>query len=221
MTLALDTTTRKARKLVLYGDYGTGKTQTAATFPKPLVAQDSQHRGADDLCKKTSYPKVTLSVFEDFLQLPAFMRTQKDVQTLVLDDFNLSMARWIDPFVKAQGDELRGNKNFNDKFLPAFQELLMLPINLIITAHARNDVEIDIDSGKTRPLKYPDFPPALRKYICGMVAAVIYTFPKANEMWGLTVDKVVPKGHITAKQATHMALPEQVLLKRLAAEVLK
>lgn len=215
MALQLESVARKTRKVLIYGDWKTRKTSAAAMFPAPLVAQDAMARGADFL----TCPRVTLTNLADLSELAGFVAKQKDVGTVLLDDFGAMVQRWVAKF-----DEKDPRANYREAYkviVPALQRLMAMSVNVVMTTHYEVEDEITPE-GKLRKWVHPNLPDALRTYVGGMFDVVAYAYKREPDTFTcLTREKVNAQRRISAGVRVGLDVPESVGTLELGKTVLK
>lgn len=171
-------------------------------------------RGADFL----KCPRVTLGSVTDLADLPGFVAKQKDVGTVLLDDFGAMVMRWV-----AQFNERDPRANYREAYkaiVPALQRLMAMPVNVIITTHYEVEDEITPE-GKLRKWVHPNLPDALRTYVGGMFDVVCYAFKREPDVFTcLTRERVNAQRRISAGVRVGLDVPETVGTLDLAKVVL-
>jgi len=204
--MQLDTTTRKTRRVVLYGAAGTMKTTTAAQFPKPLVVQDSVARGADFLdCKKATL------VSADELADVAELAKREKCETVVLDDFAAAIRRFVDVLPPTK-DPRQNFARVNGKVMPALRALLCGPWNVVITAHHVTDSETMPVEPWARMLVHTSFAPAVEMLILGLVDVVGYCYTNGRPSV-LVSESANKERRIVAKHRVGMRMGDVVEMK--------
>jgi hypothetical protein len=208
----LQTTTRKTRRVVLYGAAGTRKTTTAAQFPKPLVVQDSVARGAEFL----KCPKATLTSADELGDAMKLMREGK-FQTLVLDDFAAALRRFVDGMPESK-EPRRNFALVNAKVVPVLRQILCGPWNVVITAHHEVDQEVMPVQPWTRTLVHTSFAPAVEMLILGLVDVVGYCYNNGTPS-ALVSENASTLRRIVAKHRVGLDMPDVVALADFAKVV--
>lgn len=169
--LRLETSPRQWRRVYLYGSTKTMKTTTAVMFPQPVVAQDSEMRGADFL----TAPRVTIATVDDLAQ---FVRDVKGepYQTVVLDDFANMVQRWVRAASAGKSDPRSAYKAVYAQIMPLVQALMFQPRHLVITGHYSREQELPAGGAKERAWVHPNLPDALEVWVLGMFDVIGYTF---------------------------------------------
>lgn len=143
----------KRFKAFFYGAAGVGKTTCALQFPKPYVIDTE--RGAENqsyvkLLKKSDGVLFQTTDFEDILTEVKSLLTEKhDYRTLVIDPLTLVFSdlceKWRLHFASkskdgSEGDEFQKHVKRAEADIRHFGKLLLrLDMNVIITAHAKDE----------------------------------------------------------------------------------
>lgn len=222
MALKIETTVRQYRRVYLYGATKSGKTTTAAAFPKPIIAQDSEMRGADFL----PMARVTIDTAQSFTQFVSDLAAEKEYQTVVLDDFGNMIRRWV-AANQGKGDPRAAYKAVYAVIMPQIAKLLAQPRHLVITGHVNREMEMQPNADKERPWIHPNLPDALETYVLGMFDLICYTYNNGHAN-GLCFESATAQRRIVAGSRVGLAFTQFaaknngiVSLDTLAQEVIK
>ena len=221
MAIKLETTARAWRRVYLYGATKTMKTSTAAEFPQPIFAQDSEMRGADFL----PAARVTIDTAQQFAKFVSDVAGEK-YQTVVIDDFGNMIRRWVAANA-GDKDPRTAYKRVYAAVMPQLQALLAQPRHLVITGHHKSEMELPVNYEQERAWVHPNLPDALETYVLGMFDVISYTynngkpsalvFENANQKRRIVAGSRIGLPFTTLAAKTHGI----VALKALATEVIK
>ena len=132
---------------LFYGKAGTGKTKTAATFPKPaLVIDINNEKGLKTIKKMKGVKVAKVRTWDEFLDLYWWLREGQDFKTIILDQItslqDLCMRAVRDHFNMEPDDPFQGFKKFGKlsgdmkQWLGSYRELVDL-YNIVFIAHLR------------------------------------------------------------------------------------
>lgn len=222
MALKLETTARQWRRVYLYGAAKTLKSTTAAKFPQPVFAQDSEMRGADFM----GVPRVTIDTISDLKAFVAGLKGER-FETVVLDDFPNSVRRWTTQKAAGLKDPRAAYKQVYAEVIPLLQQLLIRQSHLVVTGHYAKEMELAAGLEKERAWIHPNLPDALEVFCLGFFDVIAYTFnngqPKALVFESANKDRRIVAGSRAGLPFTKFAagLDGIVPLVNLAAEVVK
>jgi len=215
MAITPETTTRKTYKILMYGAPKSGKTQTAAQFPKVLIAQDAAAQGAAFI----EQPRITLQTVDDLVSLAADWSRKHPYSTLVLDDFSAMVKRWA--AMTGEKTELRAYANIMRDVVPSLQTIMRQPFNVIYTCHHKVDTEVDPTTRKDRPFIHPNLPPALDTFVRGSVDVVAYVYVNGSHK-AMLREMATDKARITAGVRSGLPLSgDTIALAQFAKELTK
>lgn len=132
---------------LFYGKAGTGKTETASTFPKPMLVLDiNREKGLKTIKKKKGIRVAKINTWEDFTELFWWLRKGQDFKTIVLDQItglqDLCMKEVRDHFKMEDDEPFQGFKKWGKlsgdlkSWLQSYRELSDL-YNIVFIAHLR------------------------------------------------------------------------------------
>lgn len=195
------------RAWLLYGETKVGKTETAASFPKPLILNPKvEDRTSEIVGDVWDIP------IGDTTQLKAaieFLRSGKHEYKFVVLD---AATAYIDDIISRQNESnpLRKTRAANDLLFPILTDFFALPLGKILTGHAKYDNE-EIDKNNKKRLTHPDFSPSFQNFICARVTCYGYCYPAPDSSKVRWLPLESPKHAIAAGNA--LGLPAVTDLK--------
>ncbi len=137
-------TIQKRLKALFYGTAGVGKTTAAIQFPKPYLIDTE--RGAENnqyvkILEKNGGAIFQTSDFADTVQEIKILLTAKhDYKTLIIDPLTTLYNDLLDQAARKHGTEFGRHYNEANRAMKHLLNLLLrLDMNVIITAHAKNE----------------------------------------------------------------------------------
>ncbi len=143
----------KRLKFLLSGDAGTGKTTAAIQMPKPYIIDCERgcvHYG-DLITKSGGAVFEPGDIHELLAEVRALMTEKHDFLTVVIDPITTIYHALGDEGEKKVGSEFSKNyKQYADKFIRRLLDLLtMIDMNVVVTAHEKNEWGKDEDGKPT------------------------------------------------------------------------
>jgi len=193
---------------LLYGQPKTGKTATAAQFPRPLILNVLAENGTTQVAGDvTDIAKPgDLKEIVDWLKAnPA----HHGYQSVVLDGISTLCTEAV---VEADSrDTRKAVKDATAVLRPVLHAFLGLPMIRVITGHARQEEEeVIVDGHKVAKLSTcPDLPPRLRLFVEGRVDAIGYCYAGNGKslVWWLPLDTDTPRPRAIAA-GNRLGLPK-------------
>ena len=185
-------------KVLAYGESGVGKTVFAASAPRPILWLESEG-GTQSIGNKTDIDIARVTNLDSYREALVYLQANPGkYQTVVLDSFSESMAAVLSEIMGrvVQLDEARDEYSPN---FPEWQKLTGvgreiarafrdLPMNVVITALAREDKDDLTGKIKVRP----KMTPALADDLPTFMDAVIYLYAATVKKGEVDKDGVTP-----------------------------
>ena len=145
---------QKRFKALFYGEAGSGKTTAAIQFPKSYLIdteRGAEHKQYTDILSKNGGVIFQTSDFDEvYKEVKELLTTKHDYKTLIIDPITIVYDNLIDLSIKeiisrskdpsVDGTEYGRHISFADrKIKPLLNMLLRLDMNIILTAHAKNE----------------------------------------------------------------------------------
>ena len=135
---------QKRFKAFLYGKAGVGKTTAAIQFPSPYLIDTEKGAENDqyvELIKKNNGNIYQTSQFEDLLiEVKALATEKHEFKTLIIDPITIIYDNLLEDMENIHGNQF--GKHYgaaNKKMKSLIRWLLRLDMNVIMTAHAKNE----------------------------------------------------------------------------------
>lgn len=148
---------------VVYGKSGSGKTSFLSTFPKPLLYCQFGDDGSNSM--PTDMPDVgfvTLSTFQDILDVASELESDKRYKSVAIDTFSLCVNEWIEANItqknKKMTQQVWGDIKTDVEHLIRSLQKLSLRRHIILTCHEVTDVIEDMETAIS-----PDIRPSLNR----------------------------------------------------------
>ena len=144
----------KRFKALFYGDAGVGKTTAAIQFPKPYLIdteRGAEHQQYVDILSKNGGVIYQTSDFDEvYKEVKELLTTKHDYKTLIIDPITIIYDHLLDLSIK---ENIEKSKDINTdgtefgrhvaladrKIKPLCNMLLRLDMNIILTAHSKNE----------------------------------------------------------------------------------
>lgn len=135
---------QKRLKVLLYGNPGAGKTMAAIQFPKPYVIDtegSTDKRQYVDAIKKSEGSVFVTQDFDELMkEIKALLTEKHDYKTLVIDSLTILYNDLLDKAEKKVGSDFGRHYNeANKKMKSLINFLFRMDLNVIITAHSKNE----------------------------------------------------------------------------------
>lgn len=136
------TTQDKRLKMLLYGDWGVGKTTAAIQFPKPYLIDTEKGAENDQyvaLLKKQGAAVFQTTDPDDLItELRALVSERHDYKTVIIDPLSTIYNDLIDKGMQEKGEEFGRYKIPADRKIKHILNLLLRgDFNVVITSHAK------------------------------------------------------------------------------------
>lgn len=201
-------------KILVYGEPGVGKTCFAASSPTPLVV-DAEH-GTRSLLNHPELHDVNVLPVYDWPTMESLLfglhnkeEKYNKFETIVVDSVSELQRRVMDEQLKKketevfvpQGKDYQENTERMRRFANFLRDL---PINLVLTAHVKEQV----DDKEGRTYFRPDVTPKLSQSLVGIMDVVGFMRREADPETGDSIRtlQVVPGPKVIAK--SRLNLPE-------------
>lgn len=138
------TSVEKRLKTLFYGVAGAGKTTAAIQFPKPYLIDTEKGAENDEYTKRLEAQGGVIFQTADFEEIISEVRTllveKHPYKTLIIDPFTTIYNTLLDRSADVVGTEFgRHYGEANKKVKRLLDLLLRLDMNVIITAHSKNE----------------------------------------------------------------------------------
>lgn len=198
----------KRRKVLIYGDPGTGKTVFCGSAPSPLLVD--VERGASSLSNHDEYANVAVMEFRSIAQLELLISKLAEgalpqYETIVIDSFSELQKRDLDDIlIKASRTDASRNQflptgpdyNINTEHMRRIASNLRdLDRNVIVTCHVKEEK----DDSTGRLLVRPNLTPKLAGTMAGIFDVVGYMSVVGTGDSVTRTLQVHPTNKITAK----------------------
>jgi hypothetical protein len=177
-------------KLLVYGEYGCGKTTFAAGAPKPLIV--NHERGVTSLLKNPelrSTPTLEIKSLAEYMQLFEYLRSPAGAayDTVIIDTMSELQKIFLDSIIREEGKTVDSYAVPNGGFLKNTQQLrallanlLSLEKHLIVLCHVNSVVVENI------MVKSPQLTPKVAEGFMGLMDVVgfmsVLTDPVSKEV---------------------------------------
>ncbi len=137
-------TIEKRLKAFFYGEAGVGKTTAAIQFPKPYLIDTERGSENDQYVKRLQEAGGVVFSTVDFdeliTEIKALLTEEHEFKTLVIDPLTTLYNDLLDKAEAKVGNEFgRHYSEANKKMRHLIKLLMRLDMNVIITAHAKNE----------------------------------------------------------------------------------
>lgn len=155
---------RNRPKILIFGEYGTGKTHTSLHFPKPYLIDTEEgikYKQYVEIAKKTgAHQFKSRDIDEIYKEVKVLLTEKHDRKTLIIDSIskiynNLAIEsaeelRKIDPSKNPDGTAFGGHlKRAQNKLKPLQLLIERLDMNVIMIAHAKSKWKNNEQIGNT------------------------------------------------------------------------
>lgn len=134
----------KRLKALFYGAAGVGKTTACIQFPKPYLIDTEKGGGNDQyikLLEKSGGVILQTSDFDEILnEVKTLLTEQHEYKTLIIDPLTTVYNNLLDSSAEKVGTEFGRHYTDANKYIKRLINLLLrLDMNILITAHAKNE----------------------------------------------------------------------------------
>lgn len=188
--------------VLVYGRSGTGKTQFASTFPKPMLLIDVREQGTDTIAQVPGIDVVSVEKADQIEELFWYLAQGTKYKTVVIDQISqmqdLAMAKVREEENKTD-EELLSRREWGlisgwmKTWIFNFRDLIKREMHVVFVAHDRSNNADDSVEDQIDPSIGPRLMPSLATAINGAVSVIGNTFIR-EKFIGQEKNRVVEYG---------------------------